>query len=342
MTTLIKDHTAEELAARLSIPHRLARRLQAAVVKRGALELPQELPEVSMTLLAQVREAATVPHLELVEKVVSAKDGFAKYLFHGADEEPFETVRIPLLHRPDDPKYVVCVSSQVGCALGCTFCATGSLGFRRNLETWEIVDQVVKVAADSEHAVRGVVFMGMGEPLLNYDRVMRAAKILSEPCGMAISAKAISISTAGVVPGIRRYTAERQPYRLVVSLTSADPETRRELMPIENTYPLSELMYAVREHQAATGTRIMLAYTAISGVNTRPEDARLLAELSAGLPVKLDLIDVNDSTGRFLPPSSAELDSFRDALREELAMPVARRYSGGQDIQGGCGMLAGR
>src|SRR2546423_17991 len=106
---LVKDHTAEELAARLSIPLRLARRLQGAVVKRGALELPRELPEVSPKLLARVRESATVPHLELVEKVVSAKDGFAKYLFRGAGEEPFETVRIPLLHKPADPKYVVCV-----------------------------------------------------------------------------------------------------------------------------------------------------------------------------------------------------------------------------------------
>ena len=132
-------------------------------------------------------------------------------------------MRIPLLHRPEDRKYVVCVSSQVGCALGCAFCATGRMGFRRNLATWEIVDQVVKIQADSPHPVRGVVFMGMGEPLLNYDAVIQAARILSEPCGMAIAGKAITISTVGIVPGIRRFTAERHPYRLVVSLTTADP-----------------------------------------------------------------------------------------------------------------------
>jgi 23S rRNA (adenine2503-C2)-methyltransferase len=336
-----KDLTANELSEQLKIPLRLARRLQSLVIRKGATELPLELPEVSPKVLARLRDEAQVPHLKLLEKVVSPRDSFAKYLFRGQGDEPFETVRIPLLHREDDPKYVVCVSSQVGCALACAFCATGRMGFRRNLETWEIVDQVVKVQADSEHPVRGVVFMGMGEPLLNYDRVMRAAAIFSEPCGLAISAKSISISTAGVVPGIRRFTAEKQPYRLVVSLTSADPNKRRELMPIENTYPLPELMAAVREHQAATGTRSMLAWTAISGVNTSPEDARQLAELTAGLPIKLDLIDVNDSTGQFHPPSEIELAAFRDALREHLAMPVARRYSGGQDIQGGCGMLAG-
>jgi 23S rRNA (adenine2503-C2)-methyltransferase len=315
--------------------------VQAVAVRKGAVEIPRELPEVPSRVLAAVRERARVPHLELLSKVVSPRDGFVKYLFRGAGGEPFETVRIPLMHRVEDPKYVVCVSSQVGCALACAFCATGKMGFRRNLETWEIVDQVVKVQADSEHPVRGVVFMGMGEPLLNYDRVMRAAEILCEPCGMAIAAKAISISTAGVAPGIRRFTAERRPYRLVVSLTSADPVRRRELMPIEETFPLPELMDAVREHQAATGKRVMLAWTAISGTNTSTEDARQLARLTAGLPVKLDLIDVNDPTGRFVPPSSAELDAFRDALRKELAMPVARRYSGGADIQAGCGMLAG-
>ncbi len=127
-------------------------------------------------------------------------------------------MRIPLLHRPGDFKYVVCVSSQVGCALGCQFCATGRMGFRRNLAAWEIVDQVIKIQADSPHPVRGVVFMGMGEPMLNYDAVIRAARIFSESCGLAIGGKAITVSTVGIVPGIRRFTAEGHIFRLVVSL----------------------------------------------------------------------------------------------------------------------------
>src|SRR5207247_2893819 len=127
-----------------------------------------------------------IPQLHLIERAVSAQDGFTKYRFRGTGPAPFEAVRIPLLHRAEDPKYVVCVSSQVGCALGCAFCATARLGFQRNLATWEIVDQVMQVRADSLYPVRGVVFMGMGEPLLNYDRVMKAAQMLSEPCGMAI------------------------------------------------------------------------------------------------------------------------------------------------------------
>ena len=342
---LFKDHTADELHQRLAalgVSARLARRLQSAVVQRGLAAVPTELDEVSPRLLERVRAATAVPTLKTIEQRTSPTDGFTKYLFQGDGPEVFEAVRIPLLHRPGDEKYIVCVSSQVGCAMGCAFCATGRMGFQRNLATWEIVDQVMRVRDDSRHPVRGVVFMGMGEPFLNYERVLRAAAILSEPCGLAIAASAITISTVGIVPMIRRYTAERRPYRLVVSLTSADPEVRRRLLPVEASYPLPELLDAVRAYQAATGVRVTLAWTLLQGVNTRPEDARLLAELTAGLPIRLDLIDVNDATGEFRPPSDTERETFRDALTVELGMPVVRRYSGGKDVEGACGMLAGR
>jgi 23S rRNA (adenine2503-C2)-methyltransferase len=158
---------------------------------------------------------------------------------------------------------------------------------------------------------------------------------------MAIASKSISLSTAGVVPGIRRFTADRLPFRLVVSLVSADPSRRRGLMPVEAAYPLPEMMEAIREYQGASKQRVALAWTMISGFNTREKDAIQLAELVRDLPITLDLIDVNDATGRFQPPSSNERNAFRDALRKHLKTPVARRYSGGQDIQAGCGMLAG-
>jgi len=185
------------------------------------------------------------------------------------------------------------------------------------------------------------VFMGMGEPMLNYECVLQAAKIFTASCGMAIAGKAITISTAGVVPGIRRFTAEKHIYRLVVSLNMADPAARRQWMPIEKTYPTTDLLEALREYHAATGRRVIFAWTMISGVNTRAADARQLAELVRGLPVKLDLIDVNDPTGQCRPPSAEELAVFRDALSAELGVPVGRRYSGGRDIHAACGMLAG-
>ncbi len=215
------------------------------------------------------------------------------------------------------------------------------MGFRRNLAAWEIVDQVIQVQADSPYPVRGVVFMGMGEPMLNYDNVIQAGRILAESSGMAIGRKAITISTVGIVPAIRRFTEERHIYRLVVSLNSADPLRRRQLMPVEEAYPTGELIEALRAYHAVTGRRVILAWTMMAGVNTRDEDAQMLAELTRGLPIKLDLIDVNDPTGHFRPPSREELGAFRNALSAKLGVPVARRYSGGRDIHAACGMLAG-
>ena len=342
MPILLTGLTANQLHERLAsvgLTPRQARQIHAAVVRRG--RLPAADQGIAAPLLDKVRRLTAIPSLTLIDKTVSPQDGFAKYLFRGEGPDPFETVRIPLLHRPDDLKYVVCVSSQVGCAMGCEFCATGRMGFRRNLAAWEIVDQVIKVQADSPYPVRGGVFMGMGEPLLNYDGVIQASRILSESSGMAIGGKAITISTVGIVPAIRRFTEEGHICRLVVSLNSADPLRRRQLMPAEAAYPTEELIDALWAYHKATGRRVILAWTMMAGVNTRDEDARLLAELTRGLPIKLDLIDVNDPTGRFRPPLPEELAAFRNALTAKLGVPVARRYSGGRDIHAACGMLAG-
>ncbi len=340
----LKDRTSDDLAALLA-PHeispRLARRLQASILRGSDDAIPEAMPEVAKRTLERVRDVCEVPRLELVDRRVDPDDGFVKYLFRGAGPDPFEAVRIPVLGGSGDPKTIVCVSSQVGCALDCAFCATAKLGFRRNLETWEVVDQVVRVRRDAGEApVRGVVFMGMGEPFANYERVIRAAQVLSEPCGLAIGAKAITISTVGLVPEIRRFTRERHPFRLVVSLTSACSEKRRDLLPIERRYPLPELREALAEYHRATRRRVTLAWTMMSGINTTPDDARDLARFTEGLPVKIDLIDVNDASGRYVPPSDAERESFRDALRAEVGCPVDRRYSGGKRIHAACGMLA--
>lgn len=338
MPFLLANTTADGLVS-LGLTPRQARQIQVSVIRRGML--PEPLPGLSSKLLERVRSHTTIPRLERINKMVSPQDGFIKYLFRGEGPELFEAVCIPLLHRPEDRKCIVCVSSQVGCPLGCVFCATGRLGFRRNLAVWEMVSQVAHIQADVPYPVRGVVYMGMGEPMLNYDAVMLSAKILSEPCGMAICGKAITISTAGIIPGIRRFTEERQTFRLVVSLTSADAAKRLTLMPVEKAHPLPELMEALRDYHRATGKRVLLGWTMMAGINTGEEDALQLAELTRGLPVKLDLIDVNDPTGRFRPPSADELRAFRDWLRLHLEAPVARRYSGGRDIHAACGMLAG-
>jgi 23S rRNA (adenine2503-C2)-methyltransferase len=286
--------------------------------------------------IARVQELVDTPTLQVVDRRRSPTDGFVKYLFRLSDGPLVEAVRIPLF----EDKYTLCLSSQAGCPLDCVFCATGRLGFARHLATWEIVEQLRIVRAEADRPVRGVVFMGMGEPLLNYDNVIRAARIFADPSGAAISGRAITISTAGVVPAIRRFTAERHPFRLAISLTAATKPRRRSLMPAaEKTWPLEELMQAVREHAAAIDDRVMLEYVAISGVNCGADDAAALVELLRGVPVRLNLIEVNDASGQFAPPSEAERRAFVDAL-QPLGQPIVRRYSGGKDVNAACGMLA--
>jgi len=180
----------------------------------------------------------------------------------------------------------------------------------------------------------------MGEPLLNYNNVVRAARVLSDPAGPAIGAKAITLSTAGVVPAIRRYIAEEQPYRLVFSLGAPTSEERALLMPIEKRWPLPELMAAIRDYSEASGARVTLAYVAIGGVNTEPRHARELGALLADVKVKLNLIDVNDATGRYRPPTKEEMRRFRDDLAVSWGGPVVRRYSGGGEIGAACGTLS--
>jgi 23S rRNA (adenine2503-C2)-methyltransferase len=353
----------ERALATFGVGPDVVRRVFAAVHRLGVDALEREQPRIRGLSKAAARAIdghTRWPDLAIVDRRRS-EDGFLKYLFKLPDGPEIEAVRIPL---PDPAharalrgerarhsgslglvalptaKYVICLSAQAGCALACDFCETGRLGGIRNLETWEIVAQLRHVAAEADHPVRGVVFMGMGEPLLNYANVMRAARIFSSPAGPAIAAKAISISTAGVVPLIHRYVAEDQPYRLIFSLGAPTSAERAVLMPIEKRWPLDDLMAAIRAYGARTRQRVTIAYVAIGGVNTSPEHAHQLGALLAGLRVKLSLIDVVDRTGRYRPPTAEEMSTFRDALDRTLAAPVVRRYSGGGEIGAACGTLS--
>jgi 23S rRNA (adenine2503-C2)-methyltransferase len=359
LLNLDRDELADAVAP-FGVGAEMARRLFAQVQRRGRAALDEGvvrgLPRAAAAALAAVTEW---PELEVIERRRAA-DGFVKYLFRVPGGHVVEGVRIPLpdpaearalkarrrageaaaLEALPTAKYTVCLSSQIGCALACDFCATGRLGGVRSLKTWEIVAQQRWIAGEADHPVRGVVFMGMGEPFLNYENVIRAARIFSDPAGAAVAAKAISISTAGVVPAIRRFAAEGHRYRLIVSLGAPTSEQRRALMPIEERWPLPELMDAVRAYAEASGARVTLAYVAIGGVNTSPAHARRLAALTAGLRVKVNLIDVDDETGRYRRPGAEEMAAFRAAL-EALGAPVVRRYSGGGEIGAACGRLAG-
>lgn len=315
-----------------------ARRVIAHVVGRGEPGFPAARP-VPRTVERAVEELTSRQPLEIVERVEDPDDGFVKYLLGSPDGARAEAVRIPLQRAG---RFTVCLSSQVGCSQGCAFCATGRLGLTRSLRAWEMVSAYAAVRDEAPGAVTGAVFMGQGEPLHNAREVIRAARLLSHPCGGRIKAEAISISTSGIVPEIRRYTRAGHPYRLIVSLTSTDERRRAELMPAAARWPLADLAAAIREHAAATGDRVTVAWVVLGGINTGPDEVEGLRRWLGGVPLRVNLIDVNDiGEGAYRRATAAELDAFRDGLRS-LGVPVVRRYSGGAVAGAACGMLASR
>lgn len=330
---------ADCLAGELPIRPEEARRVVAHITQRGNDDL-STVRNVRALIRDDVLRRVPLGRLRVVERRASAIDPFVKFLFELEDGAHIEAVRIPL-EKPG--RFSVCVSSQVGCALGCTFCATGTLGFRRNLAAWEIVEQVRVIARDLRREglgrVHGVVFQGMGEPMLNLDNVLAALDVMSHPCGLAIDARQVTVCTAGIVPGIRRLTATGTRARLGISVTSARSLLRRSLMPIEGKYPIEEVIEAAQEHHQATGRLVMLAFALLGGVNTDQAEAEAIAELLARMPARLSLIEFNPVAGLpYRPPTDEERAAFHDALAR-LGVPVVRRYSGGKDIGAACGQL---
>src|SRR5438309_7063664 len=271
----------------LGIGEEVGRKLLAAAVQRGEPDL-RSVRGVRRAVLEAVESATSAAPLRVLRRE-AAPDGFVKYLFELDGGAQVEAVRIPLpceapgadasAYAGKEKKYIVCVSSQAGCALACAFCATGRLGFRRNLDAAEIVGQVLAVRTEADRPVRGAVFMGMGEPFLNYDEVIRAARILSHPSGACIDARSITISTAGIVPQIRRFTAEGHKFRPAVSLPHAVPSQLPPLMPIARFHPTPPLVAALPDHARARRTRVLVEYVLLGGVNDSPDDARALAGL---------------------------------------------------------------
>jgi 23S rRNA (adenine2503-C2)-methyltransferase len=314
-----------------------ARRVIAHVVANGRDGFPTSRP-VPRIVEEAVEKFTTRTPLEIVERATDPSDGFVKYLFRLHDGALAEAVRIPL---EAAGKFTVCISSQAGCAMGCDFCATGRLGLIRNLEPWEIVAQWMAVREEAPGVVTGALFQGQGEPLHNYDAVIRAAEILAHPCGGRIAAGNITISTVGLVPQILRFAREHQPYRLIVSLTSAIDERRRSLVPSASAWPVRELASAVRTYQQSTGGRATIAWVVLGGINTGADEVSALRALFDGVPLRVNLIDVNDARpDGYRRATDAELNAFRDELRT-LGVPIVRRYSGGAAKHAACGMLAG-
>lgn len=327
------------------------RRVLGHVISDGRDDLVLKRPPRREVIQA-IDERFDRRRLEVEDRVKDGFDGFVKYLFRHPDGALTEAVRIPLEKRG---RFTVCLSTQVGCAMRCVFCATGRLGLSRNLYAWEMVAALATVRDELQAdpdldplreagitpRVSGAVFQGQGEPFHNYDEVVQAARVLSSPCGGRISAEAITISTVGLVPQIERYAREGHPYRLIVSLTSAVEERRRELLPVAGRFPLAELVRVLRAYQTTLGKRVTLAWVLMKGVNHGDDELEALREQLGDLPIRINLIDVNDTTGRFDVASDEERVTFVEKLHA-AGIATQRRYSGGKNESAGCGMLASK
>ena len=300
------------------------------------LAVPADMTSVPKALRARLDDEAP-PALEPVAESTDATGETVKWLFGLEGGARVETV---LMHYAD--RTTVCVSSQAGCAMGCGFCATGQAGFQRQLSTGEIVEQVVLAARrsrDHDRRLGNVVFMGMGEPLANLDNVWAAVERLHGDVGL--SARHLTVSTVGMVPGIRRLAAAELPVNLAVSLHAANDDLRNELVPVNKRYPLSVLMGACADYLRAKGRRLSFEWALIDGTNDRPSDAHELAELARTLPLPahVNLIPLNPTPGyptMGTPPDGVR--RFRDQLLA-LGTNATVRQNRGTDIDAACGQL---
>lgn len=335
----IKNYTLKELEAWVeSIGERRfrARQLFCHIYARRVRSW-EECSDLSKMFRVQMEYGTHLDAIRLME-VRESGDGTRKYLWELPDGLTVESVLIP-----DAPRCTLCISSQVGCALGCKFCLTGAMGFKRDLTVAEIVDQVCQTMhhLDSGSRITNLVFMGMGEPLANYDAVVRSIQVLSDPEGMAFSHRKITLSTAGLVPQLARLGKE-SPVNLAISLHAPNDELRSTLMPVNRRHPLAELMAACRKYPLAPRKRITFEYILLEGVNDEPEQARDVAGLLRGVKAKVNLIPFNPYPGSpFKQPSERRVSAFQEALlRAQLTVMV--RQSRGADISAACGQLAAR
>ncbi|MFA7372421.1 MAG: 23S rRNA (adenine(2503)-C(2))-methyltransferase RlmN [bacterium] len=292
-----------------------------------------EISELSLAMRALLKQKAVIEHPVIAGRTVSREEATVKFLLRLADGKNIEAV---LMHY--NKRSSLCISSQVGCPLGCSFCATGAMGFSRNMTASEIVGEIYVVAKALGRRINNILYMGMGEPFYNYEAVMRSIRLLTAPEGYGLSQRQITVSTCGIVPEIKRLATEGIQIRLAVSLHAATDEVRSTIMPVNRVYPLSVLISACKEYQAGTGRRITFEYTVIPGVNDGPDQIRALAVLLKGLKYHINVIPLNPAGGG--RPGLREALLFSKAL-DSAGLIYTLRQSRGTTVGGGCGQLAG-
>ncbi len=275
--------------------------------------------------------------LPAVHSHLVSVDQSEKFLLQTEDRQLFEMVLMPY-----DNRVTLCISSQVGCRMGCTFCQTGKLGLQRNLTSGEILSQILLANNSLEgRKVTNIVFMGMGEPLDNYDEVLKACQLMVDPNAMGLSMHRVTVSTSGLVPEIEKLGKDL-PVRLAISLHQADDEKRSRMMPVNRKYPLSELKKTLMRYPAPKRYGVTFEYVMIEGENDTIEDARKLVKFVSGLKAKVNLIPINHFPGLEMKASTADRLKIFQSYLAERSIPAPVRYSRGQDISGGCGQLAAK
>jgi 23S rRNA (adenine2503-C2)-methyltransferase len=354
--TDIKSLTREEIEAQFKTweqpIYRVTQLLDWLYVRRvTSWDAMTNLPKV---LREKLRENFSLQTLELVRKQGS-HDTTQKFLWRLHDHSLIESVLIPAnpaLYGEASDRHTLCISTQVGCAYGCKFCASGLDGWKRNLTPNEIVEQILSVERwhvaqpkekslepTENRVVNNIVVMGMGEPLANYDNLLKGLKILNAPWGGGIGARKITISTSGLAPQIRKLAQEPMQFRLAISLHGATDETRNKIMPVNRKYPLKELVNACEEYQHEKGRMITLEYILIAGVNDSIAETRPLASLARRLHAKVNLIPYNKVEGlSWERPSEEVCEAFLDSLEKQKVIATLRREKGG-DIDAACGQL---
>jgi 23S rRNA (adenine2503-C2)-methyltransferase len=331
--------TESELAAQFRAwgePAFRATQLREFLFRKGVATYDQ-VTNLSKALRARLAVETPLYDLAFIEEKPGSET--TKWLWRAGDGALLESVQI---RAPD--RVTSCLSSQVGCAMGCAFCATGLSGFERNLQAHEMVEQYLLMWGHSGTHSSHVVFMGMGEPLVNYDEVLAAVRLLNAapPAGAGVGARRITISTVGIVPGMRRLAGEKLQLELAVSLHAPDEATRRTLIPAAKRYSIAEIVEAAEFFARSTGRLVTYEYVLLEGVNDRSEQAEELGRLLRTHPCKVNLIPYNAVEGSpFRCPPLAAQERFRAAI-ERAGVPVTIRYSKGREVEAACGQLRRR